>query len=114
MKKRYMMLAAITAVLFLTGCHNRFEEYEPYSTFDERMAESEKGKSGLVPDDQMPPPATMASGDYSNEFTDDNVSNSPRKMQAQQYSGGSSNDLEVPFSSSRGAQTKHAVNIGAL
>jgi hypothetical protein len=127
MKVGYMMLMAIMMMVFLTGCYNRFEEYEPYSTFDERMASASKGKP-MPTDDQMPPGVTddsYASGGYysfNNEFRDEGgavSASEPRSVPAQRYSDGtptgrSQEDLEVPFSSSHGQSTKHPVNIGAL
>lgn len=119
MKGRYFFLAII--VVFLAGCHNRFEEYEPYSAFDDRMAVADRGQP-MMPDDQMPPESYEQYG-YSNsynEYTDprDNYPYQPRtpaprsSPSASSGSVSSSGNAEVPFSDTR--SPKHPVNLGAL
>lgn len=100
MKAHYLFLSAVLFSIALTGCKNRFEEYEPYSTFDERMAAA--SRPTLTPDDQMP------------QASDDQYAYS-------QYSGGNNatsasnqgDGIEVPFSETRGKEHP-AVNLGAL
>ncbi|VVC76601.1 hypothetical protein AQUSIP_19230 [Aquicella siphonis] len=110
MKSRYLILAAAALIVILTGCRNRIEEYEPYSTFDDRMAAAESGRP-MTPDDQMPPEY----GDqyaYSSSGGQDEGSYDQPRMAARSSSSSSQSDVEVPFSESRGP--KHAVNVGAL
>lgn len=116
MKARYLVLTTMAFILFLTGCKNRFEEFEPYSAFDDRMALAESG--GPMPtDDQMPPPdfGDQYAGGVDRGYYNDAGSSSyerPPRMAVKQYSNNSGSNGEVPFSDSRGP--KHATNIGAL
>lgn len=110
MKSRYLILAAAVLIVFLTGCRNRIEEYEPYSTFDERMASAVNGKP-LTPDDQMPPEYGDSFA-YSNgsDQDDNSYSGGSSRMASSGSSATSQNDIEVPFSETRGP--KRPVNIG--
>ena len=99
MKSRYLMLLILAFIL--SGCTNRFEEYEPYSTFDDRMAAAEQPT--LTPDDQMPA-----------AVQEDFATSGSEKYYSSNQSTPSSNqsDSEVPFMDSR--SKKQAVNVGAL
>lgn len=119
MKARYLVLATMF-ILVLTGCKNRFEEFEPYSAFDDRMAEA-------VNDGSMTADGRDFGGQYASDsggvdrgyYNDDGFNNSyerPSRAPARQYSTSShstssGSNGEVPFSDSRGP--KHATNIGA-
>ena len=127
MKLGYFLLVMTALTMVISGCTNRFEEFEPYSAFDDRMAEAQKGPP-MMPDDQMPPPSYEQYGYPSsyNEYIDprggfsDEPSpsaprlsspNSPRTYNSSSQSMSSSN-AEVPFSDSR--SPKRPTNIGAL
>jgi hypothetical protein len=113
MNTRYVMLIAIVSLAFLSGCENRFNSYEPYSTFDDRMASPERLPT--TPDDQMPPAdsgSQYSSADDSSAY--DNYSPSASydqpKNSGPQSAGSSQSDLEVPYSET--TKTKHAYNVG--
>lgn len=110
MKLGSFVLTALVLGIFLTGCKNRIEEYEPYSAFDDRMAAAEKGLPA-GPDDQMPAGADEQhyASAGSQEFSNFDSSNEPTRVA--RNSGASQGD-EVPFTESRAP--KHATNIGAL
>lgn len=113
MKARYCMLMAMVLIAFLSGCRNRFEEYEPYSTFDERMASAERGSANF-PDDQMPPLAENGyayEGNQNYYSNDQQFTDQPRIAERRSFSSSIQSDAEVPFTESRGP--KHAANIGA-
>jgi hypothetical protein len=105
MVARYGIFAVLALVISLSACKNRFEEYEPYSAFDERMAMADK--SSFVPDDQVP---SGMSDPY--QSTQDFSPREPAAV-AGNSSRGASDDMEVSFDDSRGQQ-KHPTNIGAL
>jgi hypothetical protein len=102
MKAHYLFLSAVLFSIALTGCKNRFEEYEPYSTFDERMASA--SRPTVTPDDQMPPSANSDDQYAYNNYSSGNNASS---------SGSSGDGIEVPFSETRGKEHP-AVNVGAL
>lgn len=104
MVARYGCLVIMALVLSLTACKNRFETYEPYSAFDERMAMSER--PSFVPDDQMPVGVSdpYQTQDYPSNVSANRASSAPRHV---------SEDTEVSFDDSRG-QEKHPANVGAL
>jgi hypothetical protein len=112
MKTRYLALVAIVSLVFLSGCQNRFNDYEPYSSFDDRMAEA--GRPPMTPDDQMPPmddaASPYASADSYDSYSSSGAdySSGPRR---QAMNSSSSSDLEVPYSDTR---KKHAYNVGGF
>lgn len=107
----------------LLSCRNRFEEYEPYSMFDERMAAAENPN---LPENNMYPGLEdiYASGYYNDRFEnnsfDDNTMNDvpdrPVKTDAQKRASAKAAAMadtgEVAFDETRGA--KHAANIGGM
>lgn len=107
MKMRYCLLFVLISGFALSGCHNRFEEYEPYSYFDERMAE--ESRPAGVPDDQMPPEVDdqyaynySSTAPVARQYQSNPVSQAPVR---------SVPNAEVPFDASR---SKHAANIGGM
>lgn len=98
---------ALTLVILLTACKNRFESYEPYSYYDEKMAAAAQTQGEEYQ-------ASQYSG---NEFDEnyyyaDRPPPAPvRNSRAEAPPAPGSNN-EVPFNSSRGE--KHAANIGSL
>jgi hypothetical protein len=106
MKLIHCTAFVLALTVMLTGCKNRLETYEPYSTFDERMAAANS---------HHPAPESVYQDQYASvvgdEFADPDKPNlaasSPVKSNLNKSSG-----VEVPFESSRGG--KHAANIGAL
>lgn len=104
MKAVYCLGISLIVVATLAGCKNRLETYEPYSTFDDKMAAAETGKP--YPDDA-----------YSNQFAqgsdDGDMREAAAPVRRYERSVATSNDnSEVPFASSR--SSKHAMNIGAM
>lgn len=87
----------------VSGCKNRLETYEPYDTFDERMAAAETGRPYAPAD---------AYGDQFAATGDDSSSASSRMPQQKSVSASANQNAEVPFSETRGS--KHPVNIGAI
>ena len=116
---RLGILVVISLAVSLTACKNRFETYEPYSAFDERMAMVDR--PAFVPDDQVPPAGEsyqVAGESYPvvgdppyqvREF----APNEPARVARNSQSRSAADDMEVKFDDSRG-QEKHPVNIGAL
>jgi len=112
MKSGYFMLAALVMTVFLNGCTNRFETYEPYSTFDDRMAAADKSRP-YPPDDQMPSQTDdqyASASDQEKSSNDYQMDDEPTRVASKGgFSSGQSD--EVPFSSSR--NNKRPMNIGA-
>jgi hypothetical protein len=114
MKMLGLWTAAILVIL-LTGCKNRFETYEPYSYYDERMAAAQK-------EQQYQRDYYESQGYTGNEFNDDSYYRNqpaPAPVPARKSSAAapaansdSNSSPEVPFDASRGE--KHASNIGAM
>ena len=116
------LILSLSLIFLLSGCLNRFETYEPYSAFDDRMHDAEKNMS-MYPENSQSP---YGDGDQYGYYTDDRYAypdyqfdrqqpsrSAPRRVQ--NYSNGNPNgDTEVPFSDSRGPAEKHPVNVGAL
>jgi len=106
---RLLLFILVTLFFSLTACKNRFETYEPYSYFDERMAMADRGH--FVPDDQIP----VGMNEYYEEVQDSSYDQPMRSSSPRRDMGTArrqaAEELEVPFDSSR---QKHAVNIGAL
>ena len=96
MKVVHCIGIALILGVTLTGCKNRLETYEPYDTYDERMAAAESARP-YAPENA-----------YGDQFADAE----PSAPQQRSMSASASQNAEVPFSSSRGE--KHAVNIGAI
>lgn len=108
MRVFFGLFSVLLITVLSTGCKNRFETYEPYSTFDERMAAAEMGQ----PYEQQDPYA----GQYAYTNDEQGYAEQPRSRritpEMRQASVARSANTEVPFDSSRGA--KHAMNIGAM
>ena len=116
MKAVYYLATSILLVVLLSACKNRFETYEPYSAFDERMAASEAANNPYAA-----PPSPEQQQAYADQFAymeQDNYAGLPQpqaqpQAKAQRIaSSAKSSGAEVPFSSSR--SPKHVMNIGAL
>lgn len=106
MKAHYLFLSAILFSVALTGCKNRFEDYQPYDTFDERMAAA--SNPPVTPDDQMPSSSPDDQYAYSQSYSSGNNASSTASN-VKSGDGG----IEVPFSETRGKEPP-AVNVGAL
>jgi len=102
MKMGYCLGMVLILVAALMGCRNRFETYEPYSTFDDRMAAANA-------DSPYPQDAYSDQYNIAGDERDVGQSGAPAEMSGQTASA--SQNAEVPFASSRGV--KHAMNIGA-
>jgi hypothetical protein len=97
MKIAYPLSAALILVVLLSGCKNRFETYEPYSSFDERMA-AEANK-----------PHAPAADEYQNRYSavgddtalDHDQVGIPVSMSGKAAAGSVNSEI-------------HPVNIGAL
>jgi hypothetical protein len=118
MKVNSFMLAVFAMVVVLVslaGCRNPIEEYQPYSTFDERMAEAGE-EDGYAYDNQYSQynsyfnESASGGGGYQSGGGYQN-SNRP-KPKKRSYSVNDSSSVEVPFSETR--SPKQAANIGAL
>jgi len=119
-----MKIVLQTMVLFfsaclLTSCYNRIQEYQPYSAFDERMAEAriqEDRPPSLTQDPYEYAEASDDQGSYDNQFNEPPHQAAAPKQFARPsgrgYANTSSSDAEVPFTHSRGP--KQPVNIGEL
>jgi hypothetical protein len=85
MKMAYCMAAILVSAVLATSCKNRFETYQPYSAFDERMAAAEQehpyanayqnrysavGDDTVVDHDQVGTPVSMAGKTKPNPETD--------------------------------------------
>lgn len=114
MKAVYCLTTTILLVVLLSACKNRFETYEPYSTFDERMAAVEAANNPYAP--PLSPEQQQAYADQFAFMEENNYAGLPQSQpQAKPQriaSSAKSSSAEVPFSSSR--SPKHVMNIGAL
>jgi hypothetical protein len=111
------------STFLLASCYNRIQEYQPYSTFDERMAEA-RMQEERQPSFTRDPYAYAEDNDYQDNGSYlENQFNEPanRSVQPRQFARGpsgrvnenkSSSDTEVPFNNSRGP--KQPANIGAM
>lgn len=111
MNSRYGLLIAITLMVFLTGCKNRFEEYEPYSTFDERMATEANKNRPLTPDDQMPP-ASPEKYAYNSAPQEPNASQFAEGTSGAGYSNSNTQNSDDLHFTEYGTN-RHAYNVGA-
>lgn len=109
--KVFGLWTALALVILLSGCKNRFESYEPYSYYDERMAAAKA-------EQQYQGEGYPGQEYVGNEFNDDYYREpAPARrgsVAAPAASSGSNSSPEVPFDSSRGGGERHAANIGAL
>lgn len=105
----------LLASVLLTGCYNRVQEYQPYSKFDERMAEAaqkekvSKTAQQYVSGEAQDVNAVESEDMVATAFND--FDENPPKQMAQ---AGRSSEGEVAFDSASASKKPEPVNIGAL
>jgi hypothetical protein len=117
MQKALKIFIILPLTFLLSAClTDRFETFEPYSTFDERMA---------TYDGQRPAPAypPYPSGYYSDQYAyppdayppdyRPQPAPAPKHAASHAAASASSGNTEVPFDSSRSAG-KHPMNVGGM
>jgi hypothetical protein len=96
-----LLLTICTLTISLVGCYNRFEEYEPYSSFDDRMIEA--GMTG------RDPAAAQVSAKSKSQSTVSQAGNNGKGNQGMMsLSQNESHDQNETLSQNE----KHPVNIG--